>query len=148
LTAEEIMNALRLTAMGRVGHPEQQRLCDALAKLMAEPEGIASWVGETTTDVVGPVTLPDIPSIVTPNGLNIPGAINQIATADVYVSNYGTAKPGVNIWAGNHGEYPIPDELYASVKLTKSGMPDRRHKGNEPFWAWVAEQEAAAQKAE
>jgi hypothetical protein len=37
LTAEEIMYVLRLTAMGRVGHPEQQRLCDALAKLVAEP---------------------------------------------------------------------------------------------------------------
>jgi hypothetical protein len=38
LNAEEIMQVLRLTAMGRVGHPEQQRLCDALAKLMETPE--------------------------------------------------------------------------------------------------------------
>jgi hypothetical protein len=38
LNAEDIMQVLRLTAMGRVGHPEQQRLCDALAKLMETPE--------------------------------------------------------------------------------------------------------------
>lgn len=32
------MHVLRLTAMGRVGHPDQQRLCDALAKLLETPE--------------------------------------------------------------------------------------------------------------
>jgi hypothetical protein len=36
--ADEIMHVLRLTAMGRVNHPDQQRLCEALEKLLATPE--------------------------------------------------------------------------------------------------------------
>lgn len=32
------MRALHLTAMGRVNAPEQQRLCEALEKLMETPE--------------------------------------------------------------------------------------------------------------
>lgn len=55
----------------------------------------------------------------------------------------------VNIYCGNFGEYVIPEAVLACVKrFTKSGLPDRRCKGNEPFWAWVAEQEAAAQKVD
>jgi hypothetical protein len=37
LKADEIMQVLRLTAMGRANHPDQQRLCEALEKLLAEP---------------------------------------------------------------------------------------------------------------
>jgi hypothetical protein len=35
LTSDEIMHVLRLTAMSRVNHPEQQRLCEALAQVFA-----------------------------------------------------------------------------------------------------------------
>jgi hypothetical protein len=37
LTADEIMHVLRLTAMGRVNHPDQARLCEALEKVLREP---------------------------------------------------------------------------------------------------------------
>jgi hypothetical protein len=35
---DEILQALRLTAMGRVGHPEQERFAEKLAELFATPE--------------------------------------------------------------------------------------------------------------
>lgn len=31
----------------------------------------------------------------------------------------------IKVWVGNWGEYPIPAE-FASVRITKSGYPDRR----------------------
>jgi hypothetical protein len=48
--ADEIMQVLRLTAMGRVNHPDQQRLCEALEKLLAEPVALPVvempvWIG-------------------------------------------------------------------------------------------------------
>jgi hypothetical protein len=35
MTAEEILLVLRLTAMGRVNHPEQVRFAEALERLLA-----------------------------------------------------------------------------------------------------------------
>jgi hypothetical protein len=37
MTAEEIMHVLRLVAMGRVNHPDQQVFCEKLAALMSPP---------------------------------------------------------------------------------------------------------------
>lgn len=55
------------------------------------------------------------------------------------------AKPYINIYIGDFGEYVIPDEVFAMVKrFTKAGLPDRRYHGNEAFWAWVREQEEKA----
>jgi len=52
----------------------------------------------------------------------------------------------LNVWMGNWGQYPIPDEVFALVKrLTKSGYPDKRYAGCPEFFAWVAEQEKKAQ---
>ena len=52
----------------------------------------------------------------------------------------------LNVWMGNWGQYPIPDEVFALVKrLTKSGYPDKRFAGCPEFFAWVAEQEKKAQ---
>jgi hypothetical protein len=36
LTSDEIMHVLRLTAMSRVNHPDQQRFCEALEKVFAK----------------------------------------------------------------------------------------------------------------
>lgn len=36
MTADEIMHVLRLTAMSRVNHPDQQRFCEALEKVFAK----------------------------------------------------------------------------------------------------------------
>jgi hypothetical protein len=38
MTSEEIMHVLRLTAMSRVNHPDQQRFCEALEKVFARAE--------------------------------------------------------------------------------------------------------------
>jgi hypothetical protein len=38
VSKDEILQALRLTAMGRTGHPLQEELADALAGLFATPE--------------------------------------------------------------------------------------------------------------
>jgi hypothetical protein len=37
MTKEDILQALRLTAMGRAGHPLQEQLADELAKVFAAP---------------------------------------------------------------------------------------------------------------
>jgi hypothetical protein len=36
MNADQIMHVLRLTAMSRVNHPDQQEFCEKLAKLFAE----------------------------------------------------------------------------------------------------------------
>lgn len=38
MTKEEIMQAFRLTAMGRFGHPLQEQLADKLVELFTKPE--------------------------------------------------------------------------------------------------------------
>jgi hypothetical protein len=58
VTADEIMHVLRLTAMGRIGHPEQQRLCEALEKLMAGP--VAAMDGPAPSAIISPDALNDI----------------------------------------------------------------------------------------
>lgn len=52
----------------------------------------------------------------------------------------------VNVWTGDRGNYPIPDEVFALVKrFTKSGYPDKRYAGCSAFFAWVAAQEKKEQ---
>jgi hypothetical protein len=41
MTSDEIMHVLRLTAMSRVNHPDQQRFCEALEKVFARAEPAA-----------------------------------------------------------------------------------------------------------
>lgn len=38
MTKEDILLALRLTAMGRTGHPLQEKLAERLSSLLASPE--------------------------------------------------------------------------------------------------------------
>jgi hypothetical protein len=38
MTSDQIMQVLRLTAMGRINHPDQVEFCEKVAKLLAEPE--------------------------------------------------------------------------------------------------------------
>lgn len=38
MTKDEVMQAIRLTAMGRAGHPLQEELAEKLAALLATPE--------------------------------------------------------------------------------------------------------------
>ena len=38
MTREDILQALRLTAMGRAGHPLQEQLAEKLAEALATPE--------------------------------------------------------------------------------------------------------------
>jgi len=83
MRADEIMQVLRLTAMGRVGHPDQQRLCEALEQMLQLMEfaqyldGRLIEVERAVKAAPACVTLPDVPSIVTTDGLHIPGAVNN-----------------------------------------------------------------------
>lgn len=65
MTADEIMHALRQAAMGRVNTPEQQRLCEALAKLMEPKQVFSSFSGEAVrnhgTPIDGPVQVYEAP---------------------------------------------------------------------------------------
>lgn len=38
MTKDDILQAIRLTAMGRAGHPLQEQLADELAALLVTPE--------------------------------------------------------------------------------------------------------------
>lgn len=44
MTSDEIMQVLRLTAMSRVNHPDQQRFCDKLAEVFA------GWVAPVSAE--------------------------------------------------------------------------------------------------
>lgn len=69
MKAEEIMRALHLTAMGRVNTPEQQRLCEALEKLMVKPDCDFCTMPGGTHYVYcpkNPTLEPDAPSVYGP----------------------------------------------------------------------------------
>jgi hypothetical protein len=52
MTSDEIMHVLRLTAMSRVNHPDQQRFCEALEKVFARPEPAAPAELTSSPEVV------------------------------------------------------------------------------------------------
>jgi hypothetical protein len=54
LNAEEIMQVLRLTAMSRVNHPDQQRFCDKLAELFS------GWIGPPAKDPMAGKSFADV----------------------------------------------------------------------------------------
>ena len=50
----------------------------------------------------------------------------------------------VNVWTTPNGRtVEIPADLYAQVRFTKDGIPDKRSKNNAAFWEWADKQDAA-----
>ncbi len=51
MTKDDILLALRLTAMGRAGHPLQEQLADELARLLPEPVAMPESVIEPVIEL-------------------------------------------------------------------------------------------------
>ena len=52
----------------------------------------------------------------------------------------------MNVWVGNFGNYPIPDDVRNLVKRwRKDGWPHKQDKGRDAFLGWVTLQELEAQ---
>lgn len=66
MTADEIMHVLRLTAMGRVNHPDQQLLCDKLAEVFA------GWVAPVAKPAVPPHVEAEALQVMVKRGLGRP----------------------------------------------------------------------------
>ena len=48
----------------------------------------------------------------------------------------------MNVWVGNFGSYPIPDDVRNLVKRwRKDGWPHKQDKGRDAFLGWVSRQE-------